>query len=444
MFFALLTLAAALSPSTVHDNIPGTATIGEVSTAAGARNVQDLNVYGQSTKLRLPAECFPVQVYGVNYGPDDVTYTFVAEENRCYFGAGPSWVIFTPPDFTFAAGHEMTFNGKAGIAGEWPKLEFPIIPTGDTLVTSGEIGEVTGYARAVYNYMIGNTNAWFSGTNYPDHTSVAVKHKFEFEPGMDLAAVPCSMSLMEIRDGKRGVVWDQRDWPAWYWSFKSRQMWDRISETNKAIIASIPRKAWSSYTARGLDNPDPTTTWVDTERTTLAAGFAWENVAAVSGCAYWTIVGKGANLTGNTAEGVLEIRDFESKTVMRLVKGEHKLVYASISEMTGGNIDSAGRITFDILSDTQPIAEFSTALELDSFVEESSENNPANFEWEKIEGGKYRIVVESEAGVQTELNLVRKHVMNTAGSIFIMVIIALAVVGLFTGLIYRNKSKTDD
>ena len=60
------------------------------------------------------------------------------------------------------------------------------------------------------------------------------------------------------------------------------------------------------------------------------------------------------------------------------------------------------------------------------------------------EGGKYRIVVESEAGVQTELNLVRKHVMNTAGSIFIMVIIALAVVGLFTGLIYRNKSKTDD
>jgi hypothetical protein len=60
------------------------------------------------------------------------------------------------------------------------------------------------------------------------------------------------------------------------------------------------------------------------------------------------------------------------------------------------------------------------------------------------EGGKYRIVVESEAGVQTELSLVRKHVMNTAGSVFIMVVIGLAVVGLFTGLVYRNKSKTDD
>jgi hypothetical protein len=60
------------------------------------------------------------------------------------------------------------------------------------------------------------------------------------------------------------------------------------------------------------------------------------------------------------------------------------------------------------------------------------------------EGGKYRIVVESEAGVATELSFVRKHVMNTAGSVFIMVMIGLSVVGLFTGLVYRNKSKTDD
>jgi hypothetical protein len=60
------------------------------------------------------------------------------------------------------------------------------------------------------------------------------------------------------------------------------------------------------------------------------------------------------------------------------------------------------------------------------------------------EGGKYRVVVESEAGVATELTFVRKHVMNTAGSIFIMIMIAIAIVGLFAGLIYRNKSKTDN
>ena len=60
------------------------------------------------------------------------------------------------------------------------------------------------------------------------------------------------------------------------------------------------------------------------------------------------------------------------------------------------------------------------------------------------EGGKYRIVVESEAGVATELTFIRKHVMNTAGSIFIIVIITVAIIGLFAGLIYRNKSKTDN
>ena len=59
------------------------------------------------------------------------------------------------------------------------------------------------------------------------------------------------------------------------------------------------------------------------------------------------------------------------------------------------------------------------------------------------EGGEYRIVVASEAGVETELSFVRKHVMNIEGSIFIMILIAVAVVGLFVGLVYRNKSKTD-
>ena len=60
------------------------------------------------------------------------------------------------------------------------------------------------------------------------------------------------------------------------------------------------------------------------------------------------------------------------------------------------------------------------------------------------EGGKYRVVVESEAGVATELTFVRKHVMNTAGSVFVMIMIGVAIVALFAGLIYRNKSKTDN
>lgn len=60
------------------------------------------------------------------------------------------------------------------------------------------------------------------------------------------------------------------------------------------------------------------------------------------------------------------------------------------------------------------------------------------------EGGEYRIVVESEAGVSIELSFIRKQVMNTSGSVFVMVVIGIAVAALFAGQVYRNKSKTDE
>jgi hypothetical protein len=60
------------------------------------------------------------------------------------------------------------------------------------------------------------------------------------------------------------------------------------------------------------------------------------------------------------------------------------------------------------------------------------------------EAGKYRIIVENEAGVQTALAFERKYVPNVAGSMLIIVLSLAAVVGLFVGLVWRNHSKTDD
>ena len=96
----------------------------------------------------------------------------------------------------------MTFAGKKPIKGQWPKLEFPLVTT-DRLATTSEVAQVDakiaetyGYARAVYNFLQGNTNAWFSGTNYPDRAGNDYKHKFAFEDGMDLYTMPCSMALI--------------------------------------------------------------------------------------------------------------------------------------------------------------------------------------------------------------------------------------------------------
>lgn len=281
--------------------------------------------------------------------------------------------------------------------------------TGDVAVVDAKVEESLAYSKGVFTYMTGNTNAWFSGTNYPDRATAPNKFKFEFEPGMDLLSVPCSMALMEIREGEKQVVWDQRDWPAWYWSFKSSQMKAEIAATNAAIYAEIdqlrstvPSKAWSSYTARGLKNPDPLTTWVDTENVTLAAGMAWQTVATVSGCAYWTIVGNGAVIGASGTNAVFEIKDFDGKSVMRIVKGENYLAYVDKSSMTGQGRDALGRVTFDLMANVQPVGEYSTILETSSFVAESDVNCPADYEWENLGDGKWRIHFLLKPGISAD------------------------------------------
>lgn len=258
--------------------------------------------------------------------------------------------------------------------------------------------DALAYATGVFNYMNANTNAWFSGTNYVVGVGAAARHKFAFEPGMDLASVPCSMALMELRDGVKQVVWDQRDWVSWYWSFKSAQMNAEIRATNaliRAEIASRAPAAWAQRTAAtGLVNPDATTTWIDTQKIVLSPGMAWETVAEVEGCAYWTITGN-ATIGGDAAadgSGILTIKDFEGKPVMMIKKTESKLVYLERGDFVADSVrDAQGRVTFTMRSDVQPVGEYSTVLDLTTFVEETDEANPANYEWENLGDNRWRI-----------------------------------------------------
>lgn len=60
------------------------------------------------------------------------------------------------------------------------------------------------------------------------------------------------------------------------------------------------------------------------------------------------------------------------------------------------------------------------------------------------EGGNYTIVVINEAGVETSVSFVRKYIPNTAGNVLIIVLILIAVVIVFIGLVYRQRSKVDE
>ena len=257
------------------------------------------------------------------------------------------------------------------------------------------------YSSATFSFMNANTNAWFAGTNYVIGAQAESKTKFAFEDGMDFLTMPCSMALYELRDGSRQQVWDQRDWVVWFWNFKSAQMRAEIAATNAELSGAVsslsnamPSKAWSKYTAAGgLDNADTSTTWIDTPKVTLAPGMAWETVAEVEGCAYWTIVGNAA-IGGEAAQqtnGVLTIRDFEGKPVMRIRKGESYQAFLECgSEIYTSGSDAQGRVTFTMRASVQPTGMFSTVLDDTLFVEETDEGCPVNYEWETVSQGVYR------------------------------------------------------
>lgn len=60
------------------------------------------------------------------------------------------------------------------------------------------------------------------------------------------------------------------------------------------------------------------------------------------------------------------------------------------------------------------------------------------------EGGNYVIVVTNEAGVQTTVSFAKKYIPNAPGNVLIIVLIVLAALVVFIGLVYRQRSKVDE
>jgi len=244
------------------------------------------------------------------------------------------------------------------------------------------------YASGIYQFMTGNTNAWFSGTNYVTSADATNRTHFAWEEGMDAGTVPCSMAMWELRDGQRKAVWDQRDWTAWYWSFKASQLSNRLAAATGALADEVRtncmRRGWANYTAvRGLDNPDPSALVVDTPSVQLFAGHQWEKLVETGGAGYWTLTGNGIELSASdSTNAFLTIKDFEGNACLIFKKTSSYLVYCECgTDITTNCWDNQGRVVFHLTTDVQPTAEFSTTLDLDSFVEQGDARCPANCEW---------------------------------------------------------------
>lgn len=275
---------------------------------------------------------------------------------------------------------------------------------GDVVISAEGIGAITyeqiapttamaeqalAYSQATYQYNRANTNAWFEGTNYNVNAEQAEhKMKYSHEDWENVLFTPCSLQLYEIRDGERKVVWDQRDWTVYYWNFKSQQLSNVLAtathDLSENVRTNYMRHGWAKYTAvNGLDNPDPSTLWIDTPKVQLMAGAQWEKLVEFGGAGYYTLTGNGIQLAPADATSTfLTIKDFEGNACLTFRKTSSYLVYCECgSDCVSNYVDGQGRVTFHLVTDTQPTAEFSTTLEIDSFVEQDGDGCPANYEW---------------------------------------------------------------
>ncbi len=298
----------------------------------------------------------------------------------------------TPSDYQSVKANAATGANHAGLANN---------PHG---VTAAQIGAVTGeqlepistkveqalaYSQATYQYNRANTNAWFEGTNYNVNAEQAEhKVKYSHEDWEDVLFTPCSLQLYEIRGGERKVVWDQRDWTVYYWNLKSQQLSNNLAtathDLSENVRTNYMKRGWAKYTAvNGLDNPDPSTLWIDTPKVQLMAEAQWEKLVEVGGAGYYTLTGNGIQLAPADAESTfLTIKDFEGNACLTFRKTSSYLVYCECgSDIVSNYMDNQGRVTFHLTTDVQPTAEFSTTLELDSFVEQDGAGCPANYEW---------------------------------------------------------------
>lgn len=229
------------------------------------------------------------------------------------------------------------------------------------------------WSRNIYQFMTANTNAWFAATNYVTNAEQAAsRHKFTFEPGMDLSTVPSSMALMEIRDGQKVCVWDQRDWTSWFWNFKSSD-----------LFAAIDRKAdqdWGKYTSNGIENPVSDTVWIDRPKTVLSAGYSWQKTMSASGT-FFTLVNRGGltQIGAPTNGSYFEIMDDEGNSIFKISKTDSYLADADAASV---HVEGA-TLVVTYPSNVQPIGYACLDISEANFLPEDDPGCEATVSWTK-------------------------------------------------------------
>ena len=225
-----------------------------------------------------------------------------------------------------------------------------------------------------YNEISGTVSAW---QTYWDGDDVRVTVT-NYYGNLDIPSLYLEqkMPVDETHDSTWfKVVWDERT------------RWNRFMPTFAALTNDVAQnkadRAWGVYdSSTGEYSPDGLLQ-LSQEQIMIAPGMSYQKTVTAGGNAYWVLrANDPTTVSGITSNGFFRIEDFDGNALFEIVKGDKRVVGASIASI---NIEDYGlTLTFNVESDNPPEVYFANSLSDGEWnrIERSGESAWAVQHWE--------------------------------------------------------------
>ena len=171
------------------------------------------------------------------------------------------------------------------------------------------------------------------------------------------------------------IVWDERT----RWNLFLPQ-WSSLTND---VAQNKADRAWGVYdSSTGEYSPDGLLQ-LSQEQIMIAPGMSYQKTVTAGGNAYWVLrANDPTTVSGVTSNGFFRIEDFDGNALFEIVKGDKRVVGASIASI---NIEDYGlTLTFNVESDNPPEVYFANSLSDGEWnrIERSGESAWAVQHWE--------------------------------------------------------------
>ena len=225
-----------------------------------------------------------------------------------------------------------------------------------------------------YNEISGTVSAW---QTYWDGDDVRVTVT-NYYGNLDIPSLYLEQKMPEDETHDSPwfkVVWDERT------------RWNRFMPIFASLTNDVAQnkadRAWGVYdSSTGEYSPDGLLQ-LSQEQIMIAPGMSYQKTVTAGGNAYWVLrANDPTTVSGITSNGFFRIEDFDGNALFEIVKGDKRVVGASIASI---NIEDYGlTLTFNVESDNPPEVYFANSLSDGEWnrIERSGESAWAVQHWE--------------------------------------------------------------